>query len=173
MSIGPLQLIVLGVSHPDVDGGVRAELARLRAAEATRLVDALVLTKDTQGELEADQLAEAGIIAKLIGLDITDRKDDDEASVVTSPAVAELGESVHAFDSEEEWDVVAEMPNGSVALLLLFEHRWAVPLRDAMTRAGAVRIADGFVSPLDLADIGLLAPREAQQQHAMETARSG
>ena len=172
MSIGPLQLIVLGVSHPDVDAGVRAELARLRAAEATRLVDALVLTKDTQGELEADQLAEADIIATLIGLDITDRKDDDEASV-TSPAVADLGESVHAFDSEEEWDVVAEMPNGSVALLLLFEHRWAVPLREAMTRAGAVRIADGFVSPLDLADIGLLAPREAQQQHAMETARSG
>jgi hypothetical protein len=40
---------------------------------------------------------------------------------------------------------------------LLLEHQWAVPLREAVARAGGFRIGDGFVSPVDLVEIGLLA----------------
>jgi hypothetical protein len=46
--------------------------------------------------------------------------------------------------------VLEEIPNGSAAALLLIEHHWAVPLRDAIARAGGYRISDGFISPLDL-----------------------
>jgi hypothetical protein len=50
----------------------------------------------------------------------------------------------------------------------LLEHRWAIPLRDAVIRAGGFRIGDGFISPLDLAEIGLMSAEEAQGLHAME-----
>ena len=45
-----------------------------------------------------------------------------------------------------------------------------MPLRDAIARAGGFRLSDGFISPLDLVEIGLLEAEEARKLHAMETA---
>jgi hypothetical protein len=50
----------------------------------------------------------------------------------------------------------------------LIEHHWAVPLRDAVARAGGFRIADGFISPFDLIEIGVLAAEEADEHTALE-----
>jgi transposase len=52
----------------------------------------------------------------------------------------------------------------------LLEHRWAVPLRDAIASAGGFGIGDGFISPLDLVEIGLVAADEAAALDASETA---
>ena len=40
-------------------------------------------------------------------------------------------------------------------------------------RAGGFRISDGFISPLDLVEIGLLSAEEAKDLHTMETASTG
>ena len=69
-----------------------------------------------------------------------------------------------------EWDVLEDIPNDSAAALLLIEHHWAVPLRDAIASAGGYRLSDGFISPLDLVEIGLVTGEEARQLHALETA---
>ena len=42
-------------------------------------------------------------------------------------------------------------------------------MRDAIARAGGLRLSDGFISPLDLVEIGLVTAEEAQQLHAIET----
>jgi hypothetical protein len=68
------------------------------------------------------------------------------------------------------WVVIVESPNDSAAALILLEHHWAVPLRDAIARAGGFRLGDGFISPLDLIEIGLMSAEEAQALHDMETA---
>ena len=82
---------------------------------------------------------------------------------------AEAGaEGIHAFSGEEAWDVVEEIPNDSAAALLLIEHHWAVPLRDAIGRAGGFRISDGFISPFDLIEIGLVSAADAAELHEME-----
>ena len=57
--------------------------------------------------------------------------------------------------------MLEEIPNDSAAALILIEHHWAVPLRDAIARAGGFRISDGFISPLDLVEIGLVTAEEA------------
>ena len=49
------------------------------------------------------------------------------------------------------------------------EHHWAVGLRDAIARAGGFRLSDGFISPLDLVEIGLVSAEEAEQLHGIET----
>jgi len=77
---------------------------------------------------------------------------------------------VHVFTEEEGWDVLEEIPNDSAAALVLLEHHWAVPLRDAVIRAGGFRISDGFISPLDLVAIGMVSAEEAQEMHDLETA---
>ena len=69
-------------------------------------------------------------------------------------------------EQNADWDVLAGIPDDSAAALLLIEHHWAVPLRDAIARAGGFRIDDGFISPLDLVEIGLLGAEEVAE-HAL------
>ena len=66
--------------------------------------------------------------------------------------------------------MIEDIPNDSAAALILLEHHWAVPLRDAIARAGGFRIGDGFISPLDLVEIGLVSAEEARELHDLETA---
>jgi hypothetical protein len=82
-------------------------------------------------------------------------------------------DGVSVFTDEDEWDVIEDIPNDSAAALILLEHHWAVPLRDAIMRAGGFRLADGFISPLDLVEIGLISAEEAKELHDLETASTG
>jgi hypothetical protein len=81
-------------------------------------------------------------------------------------AVAERG---GLLDEEEAWDVVAEIPEDSAGMVVLLEHRWAIPLRDAIARAGGFRLASEFISPLDLVAIGLVSAEEAAELEAADS----
>lgn len=177
MTIGPVQLIVLGFEHPDFHGEVIAELERLRDSDTVKVIDALAVHKDADGAIEVMHLSnlskeeaiELGTeIGALIGLGI----EGEEGMVAGAIAGAEAAEEgVGVFSDEEAWDVLEEIPDDSAAALVLIEHHWAVPLRDAVARAGGFRISDGFISPLDLVAIGLLSREEADRLHAIETSR--
>jgi uncharacterized membrane protein len=176
MAIGPVQLIVLGFEHPEFHGEIIAELERLRESDTVRVIDALAVHKDADGEIEVahlsnltrDEAIELGSkIGALVGLGI----EGEEGMVAGAVAGAEAAaDGIEVFSDEQAWDVLEEIPNDSAAALLLIEHHWAVPLRDAIARAGGFRISDGFISPLDLVAIGLLSAEEAKELHAMEKA---
>ncbi len=177
MAIGPVQLIVLGFSNPNFHGEIIAELERLRASDMIRVIDSLVVYKDADGELEVEHLSnlsrseaiELGSkIGALIGLGIEGEEGAEAGAVAGAEEVAAAG-GVHVFTEEEGWDVLEEIPNNSAAALILLEHHWAVPLRDAIARAGGFRISDGFISPLDLVGIGLMEADEAKTLHDLET----
>ena len=174
MAIGPVQLIVLGFQHPEFHGEIIAELERLRESDTVRVIDALAVHKDAAGEIEVqhlsnltkDEAIELGSkVGALIGLGI----EGEEGLEAGALAGAEAGaEGIQVFDDEDAWDVLEEIPNDSAAALLLIEHHWAVPLRDAVARAGGFRISDGFISPLDLIELGLVSAEEAAELHALE-----
>ena len=176
MAIGPVQLIVLGFNHPNFHGEVIAELERLRESDTVRVIDALAVYKDQAGEIEVEHLSnltqeeaiELGTkIGALIGLGI----DGEEGVEAGAEAGAEMAaEGINFFGDADEWDVLEDIPNDSAAALILLEHHWAVPLRDAIARAGGFRVSDGFISPLDLVGIGLMTAEEARELHEMETA---
>jgi uncharacterized membrane protein len=177
MAIGPVQLIVLGFNHPDFHGEIIAELERLRASDTVRVIDSLAVYKDADGELEVEHLsnlteAEAielgSKIGALIGLGIEGEEGMEAGAIAGAEEVAAEG-GVNVFTEEEGWDVLADIPNDSAAALILIEHHWAVPLRDAVVRAGGFRISDAFISPLDLVELGLVSSDEAQQLHELET----
>ena len=58
--------------------------------------------------------------------------------------------------------MLEEIPPDTAGLLVLLEHRWAIPLPDAIARAGGFRLASEFISPLDLVSIGLVGAEEAE-----------
>ena len=176
MAVGPVQLIVLGFEHPEFHGEIIAELERLKESDTVRVIDALAVYKDAEGGVTVEHLSnltheeavEVGsTVAALIGLGI----EGEEGMVVGAEAGALAAEDgIEVFSDEQAWDVIDDIPNDSAAALILLEHQWAVPLRDAIARAGGFRISDGFISPLDLVEIGLMSADEAQQHHAVETA---
>ena len=176
MAIGHVQLIVLGFRNPDFHGEIIAELERLKESGTVGVIDALAVYKDADGEVEVmhlsnlstDEAIELGSkVGALIGLGFEGEQGLEAGAVAGAEAAAD---GVSVFSDEDAWDVLAEIPNDSAAALLLIEHQWAVPLRDAVVRAGGFRVSDGFISPLDLIGIGLVSAEEAAELHGLETA---
>jgi len=177
MAIGPVQLIVLGFEHPEFHGEIVAELERLKESDTVRVIDALAVHKDADGGIEVAHLSnlskeeavELGSkVGALIGLGIEGEEGVEAGAMAGAEAAAD---GMQVFSDEQAWDVLEDIPNDSAAALILLEHHWAVPLRDAIDRAGGFRISDGFISPLDLVEIGLLTRAEAEELHAVETSQ--
>lgn len=175
MAIGPVQLLVLGFRHPNFHGEVINELERLRKSDTVRVIDALAVYKDARGDVEVEHLSnltteeavELGSkVGALIGLGIEGEEGMEAGALAGAEATAG---GVSFFDEEQAWDVVGDIPNDTAAALILLEHHWAVPLRDAIARAGGWRISDAFISPLDLIEVGLVSAAEAKELHDLET----
>jgi uncharacterized membrane protein len=174
MAIGPVQLLVLGFNHPDFQGEIRKELQMLRGNDLVRVIDMLGVEKDADGnvavlhesQLSDDEAAEFGaVVGALVGLGVGGAQGVEEGAELGALSVEEDG----VFDEDQAWDVLAEIPEDSAAALILLEHRWAIPLRDAIGRAGGFRLASEFISPLDLVEVGLLSAEEADALVANES----
>jgi len=165
MPIGPVQLLVVSFEEPNFSGEILEELQRLRENELIRLIDVLVVEKTLGGDVVALSWSDLSIeeaedvgatIGALLGLGLA-----GEAGLEAGALLGfEAGSDGHIIDEARAWDVAAEIPDGSVAAIALIEHVWAAPLRNAIARAGGVPISDGWVHPLDLVEIGLLAAEE-------------
>src|SRR5213596_1013638 len=117
MAIGPVQLVVLGFVEPNFQGEVIAELERLRQSDTVRVIDALAVYKDAEGELEVEHLSnlteeeaiELGSkVGALIGLGI-EGEDGAEVGAAAGADAAEDGaeDGIDIFAGAEEWDVLA------------------------------------------------------------------
>ena len=175
MAVGPVQLLVLGFDNAGFHGEIAQELERLRESDTVRVIDALAVHKDAEGEIEVQHLSnltreeavEVGSkVAALVGLGIAGEEGMHAAAEIGAEQAAAHG--IEVFDDEVAWDVIGEIPNDSAAALILLEHHWAVPLRDAIARAGGYRVADGMISAYDLLAIGLASAAEAQELQAHE-----
>jgi uncharacterized membrane protein len=176
MAIGPVQLIVLGFEEPNFQGEVIEELQRLRESDTVRVIDALAVYKHEDGEIEklqlsnltSDEAVELGAtIGALVGLGAAGEEGAEALAMAAAEEAATEGIDVF---SGEGWDVLEDIPPNSAAALLLLEHHWAVPLRDAVARAGGFGIGESFISPLDLVAVGLVAAEEAKRLEGLETA---
>jgi uncharacterized membrane protein len=158
---GPVQIMVVGFENPNFQGEVLAELKRLREQDLIRLVDMVVVAKDDDDEvvsvemsdLSPEESAELGALAgALVGLGADGEEGMEAGAVVGAQKGADglLGE-------EAAWSIADAIPPGTVAAVALIEHRWAIPLRDAIRRAGGIPLADSWIHPEDLVAFGAAA----------------
>ena len=178
MAIGPVQLIVLGFDHPDFQGEIIEELERLRESDTVKVIDALAVYKDADGEIEVAHLSNL-TRDEAIELGSQGRRPDRPRH---------RGRGGHGGRRERRRRGGAGrhrrlLRRGRLGRAsrtsrttrprrcILIEHHWAVPLRDAIVRADGFRLADGFISPLDLVAIGLLTAEEAEEHAALEQSR--
>jgi uncharacterized membrane protein len=159
MSFGPMQVLVIGFEEGQFRGEALEELKRLREDDVARLVDLIFVTKDADGEVAAletsdlgpEEATELGALAgALIGLG-ADGEEGAEAGAVLGGEAAAGG--VHPLEGDI-WFIADAIPPGSSAAVAILEHRWAIPLRDAILRAGGVPLASEWLHPADLVGLG-------------------
>jgi len=124
--LGPVDYLVIEfpAGHQTFTGEIAEELVNLVEAGTIRLIDAIVLAKDENGDIEAVELADAGDLGPLVALE------------------ADLAELLAADDVV---NLAAAMDPGSVAGVIVYENVWAGPFAAAARRAGGQLIANGRI----------------------------
>lgn len=169
IDIGPVQLVVYGFENPKFGGGIAAELMRLKDEGILRVIDALVVHKNAEGEVRNIQVTDlteeqaemfGAVIGGLIGFGRGGSAGMEAGAIAGAEAVSE--QDGHVFDPDHEmWDVLDDIPPDTAAAILLLEHRWAIPLRDAIIDEGGMAIGDLWLHPRDLVAAGIVAGEAA------------
>jgi hypothetical protein len=145
MTLGPLEYTIIGFDGNNFNGAIADELTRVSDQGIVRLVDLVFITKDGEGEVAIAEI---------------DNKDDPRFA-----GFAPLLKGLMGLFTEEDLLAIADgMPANSSALAVLFEHRWAERLKDAVVQAGGFLMSRNTVSP------EILALVNAELQEELEIA---
>jgi uncharacterized membrane protein len=160
MTMGPVQILVIGYPSGETPDGLLSEVEQIRAAPGIELLDLIHVRKHEDGRIERIEISDlsatdAEAFGALIG-NLTGIDDGDVGA--PDPALA----NVNVDADQDAWYVDDTIPPGSAATVVLIEHRWAIGVRDQMRADGGVLLADAWVHPFDLAAVGLLKADEAE-----------
>jgi hypothetical protein len=140
MSLGPLQVLVVKFDEPDFTGEIEAELNRLHDAGVLRVLDFLVVAKDHEG-------------------DVAVVRSGERHTGQLGHAVLSLGEPpTDGYEVDEDadvWFVADAIAPGDAAAVAVLEHQWAIPLREAIERAGGRDVVAEWADADDLASLGV------------------
>ena len=164
MTIGPVQLLIVGFVGGEFKGEIAKVLADLRERDVIRLIDMGVVRKDEDGvitmiehsDLSQDETIEFGAtVGALIGLGVAGEEGAEAGAIAGAEAALDGG-----MIEDQVWYIADEIPEGTAAAVALIEHRWAIPLRSAIQDAGGFLVSDAWIHPTDLVAIGLVASEE-------------
>jgi hypothetical protein len=166
---GPVQLVVFGFDHPKFGGGIAAELNKLKEHGLVRVIDALVVHKNAEGNVRTIQVTDlsptevesfGATLGGLIGLGAEGEPGMEKGIQAGIESIRDRGG--HVFNPET-WDVLEDVPADTAAALVLLEHRWAIPLREAIREEGGIPLGDIWLHPTDLVAVGLIAADATNQ----------
>jgi uncharacterized membrane protein len=167
MEFGPLQLFVIGFSDPQLDGSVLEALEDASNAGLIRVVDLLGVYKDEEGNILAAEMSEltedeaisyGAWVGALIGLGAGGEAGAEMGAIVG--AVSAMDEYEYGLDEEALSTLAEDIPAGGAGLMLVVEHKWMIPVRDAMRAQGGILIAQDFLNPESLIAFGAEAALE-------------
>ncbi len=131
--LGPIEVVVIAFPGSRFKGQILPELSRLLEAGTISIVDGLLVTKDTAGNTTFMEIDEAG-------------PDEDVARL------AELCDRCEELISDDDVEeLTQDLEPGSSVAILVFEHTWVRPLREAIVDAGGV-LAANFRVPREAVD---------------------
>ncbi|MEI6452910.1 MAG: DUF6325 family protein [Actinomycetes bacterium] len=159
MAMGPVQVLVVGFgADAEFKGAGLEELKKLRDHDIVRVIDLIVVHKNDDGSIDKIEITDDEEIAKLgafagalIGFGAAGEEGAEVGAVVGAEAALEEGS---VYDDEEVWYLADAIPEGFTAAIAVLEHRWAIPLRNAVMETGGVLLTDKWLHPQDLLAIG-------------------
>ena len=156
--IGPIQLFVINFERPEFEGRIAEELEALRSSGAIRIVDSLAVVKGAGSDPmiarwsdleETNQIPAGSVLGGLLGLELSSEGPVDAGAVAR--AIAD--EDPDAAERATLATIFAEVPRGGGVLMLLIEHRWALPLSQAVREAGGVLSGEQMIDEATMEQI--------------------
>ena len=120
MALGPVEVLVLSFPGSQFNGAIIPELERLTSSGIITVIDGVFVTRDDNGDvtfIEFEELGENHDAARLAAVL------DQVESLISDEDVLELADGLAPGDSEA---------------ILVFEHTWAKPFRDAILGSGGI-----------------------------------
>jgi hypothetical protein len=145
MPLGPLQVMVVNFEDTNFTGEVEAELIRLEETGTVRVLDLIFVAKSLDGEIEVI------------------RTDDIHTGVLTQALLGLTGSpelTAATIDDADVWYAADAIQPGSAAGIMVLEHRWAIPLRDAIENAGGTNVVTEWVDEAQVASLGAALPTD-------------
>lgn len=156
---GPIEIVVLGFDDDADLSEIETELARLHDNDLVRLIDAMAVHHREHGVIETRQLSHLAVdeamafgaaVGALMGLGAGGEQAMEAGAIW---GLRELADG-HVFDDHDSWTIAERVPEGRAAVVALLEHRWRIPVRDAVRRAGGAPLAAGWVRDEHLVALG-------------------
>ena len=116
--LGPIEIAVIAFPGSHFTGDIVPALAQLVDTDTISIVDALLVRKEATGEASYTEIDELGL--------------NDDAS-----RLAGVIDRIEGLLSDDDvTELAASLEPGSSAAIMVFEHTWVKPLRDAIGAAG-------------------------------------
>jgi len=158
MTIGPIQLILVGFEKGQFEEEIFRQLESLRNAGDVRLIDMLFIHKTLEGSVFRLDLSDLGpevalrygsIAEELIGLESGVEEISPRA---TGERMLEMAHT-YGLSQSDLRNIPDRIPNGSSAAIVLVEHLWILRLNESLQELGGSLVAQGLVKPISLGTI--------------------
>jgi hypothetical protein len=134
MTLGPLEYTVIGFRKGTFDGSIAREIGKVVDQNIIRIVDIVFIDTDAQGNT--------------VVLEI-DAKEDPAFESFAPILQNRMG----LFTPEDIETLAESLPPETSALAILFEHHWAVDIKDAVGNAGGFLVARAVIPPEILEEV--------------------
>ncbi len=128
MTLGPLDYTVIGFPGFKMDGSIANEILKVVDAGIIRIVDAVVVVKDANGD------------AEIIEIDNT----DDKHFAGFAPLIADR---MGLLTPEDLITLAADLPADTTALIILWENKWAEKIKRAILDKNGFVVAHMRIQP--------------------------
>jgi uncharacterized membrane protein len=126
MTLGPLDYLVVGFPGNQFKGEIAPAINEARKKGIIRLVDLVFIMKDETGAT--------------VTMELTDMPEDIKTAFSSA-----TGDLAGLFTPEDIVTLARDVPPGNSALLILYEHTWAIKIKEALINAKGVLIAQGRI----------------------------
>ncbi|TFC42550.1 hypothetical protein E3T26_09850 [Cryobacterium sp. TMT1-21] len=120
--LGPIEILVIAFPGNRFTGEILPALADLVDTDTISIIDGVFVRKDEDGTISYSEFEELGV--------------NEDAMALT-----DVIEMINGLVSDEDVEeLAADLENDSSAAILVFEHTWFKPLRDAIVSSGGVLV---------------------------------
>lgn len=118
MTLGPIEVVTIGFESGRFQGDIIPELERLVEAGTISVADGVFVQRVSEDETTIVEFGQ------------------EDADGALARVAALMGETLDLIADEDVDLLTSELPVGAAAAILVFEHTWVRPLRDAIAAAG-------------------------------------
>jgi uncharacterized membrane protein len=159
MNRWPMQLIVVVFPDAGLPAGVIQQLRASKERGVIRLVDGGFVAKGAEGEVlllegAGFDFGDATFAGTLAGALFGCGADGEAIAQLEETALlAEAENAGFGLSADDLAEISDRIPRGSVAVILLIEHRWVAGFTESVEAAQGTLLAQGWITPKSILEI--------------------